>query len=72
MNQIIIENKIIVQELWRKGHITYELDNYQFWLVESIEIDETVYMVHWFSKLTPKEVRRMEDEIIETFKKSLI
>jgi hypothetical protein len=71
--QININMNPVSAEMWYKGWIGKEDKQYDFWFISSE--DYTVeegnrysYTINWWYKPIPKEIRQMENEIIEQFK----
>ena len=74
---ITFENYSFIRENWYKGIITYEGIEYPFWIIDSYENfpneePERITKINWFFTNVPKEVKKMNDEIIEQFKNQQI
>jgi hypothetical protein len=71
-NNIVIGKEYEYREIWYKGHITHEEDIYPFWLIYTEGLsDATVdypYRIEWFYRSVPREVRAMEEQIVNKFK----
>lgn len=59
-------------EAWHEGSVTYEAQEYKFWLVNPVRLSSNEHdyepEVRWFFKSVPREVRNMYNQIIEQFK----
>lgn len=68
-----IESKPLFTEDWHEGYVEDEEGNkYQFWLINPRQTDpngqDFECEVRWFFKNVPREVRSMQNSIIELFK----
>lgn len=77
MSDVIIEiNKDPdFTEIYYQGFVKYNKESYRFWLVypKSFDDDGNQYEmnVKWFYAKVPREIRAMENKIIDAFKQTL-
>ena len=64
---ININRKPSFTEVWYEGSVEHNDNFYRFWLIQPKDSDYELE-VRWFNLSTPKEVRSMYVEIINTFK----
>lgn len=59
-------------EIWYEGHVIYEGEKHQFWLIHPQGVDphgnEYEIDVRWFFQRVPREVRGMVPYVIDAFK----
>lgn len=67
-----IANKETFTEKWYEGSIIYQDKVYQFWMIdpEDKDLEGNSYEpeLRWFFKDVPRNVRKMYNEIVQTFK----
>lgn len=72
INTISINKEPSFTEVWHEGHIEYNGEIHQFWLIYPEGRDphgnEYEVEVRWFFQRVPREVRMMYPYIIEAFK----
>jgi hypothetical protein len=67
---IRIEKDISISEDWYRGRVEHKEDIHEFWLVYSHGQyceDDYPYRVEWMRKQVSREVKSMENNIIEEF-----
>lgn len=71
--KIVINKDPSFYEVWHEGYVEYEDTRYYFWLIDPQRQDEKgndyEIDIRWFFKSVPMDVRRMQNAIIEAFKK---
>ena len=68
--KIVIEPEACTKEEWYRGHVDWEGEHYPFFVVHTKELDterEETTIVQWWFKKVPKEVRKLEQDIINNF-----
>lgn len=69
--EVSIERKPSIVEVWYEGAVTYEGEEYKFWLIDPQTPDPAgnIYEieVRWFFKRVPMEIRRMSDQIAQQY-----
>ena len=77
MNDVIIEinKEPAFTEIWYEGSVKYEETKHRFWLVYPKSFDDAGHQyemnIKWFFAKVPKEIRAMENKIIDAFKQTL-
>lgn len=76
MEQISINNNPVSTETWYKGKIEKDDKQYDFWFIVSEDYtlgkdDNISYTVDWWYKPVPREIRKLEPDIIKHFEQSL-
>lgn len=58
-------------EVWHEGFVEFNGKTYKFWLINPVGFDEQgkeyEVEIRWWFKQVPMEVRKMYDEIVNTF-----
>jgi hypothetical protein len=75
MSEIVINKEPSFIEKWHEGHIEYNGEKYQFWLLHPEGVDphgnDYECELRWFFKHVPREVRMMYNYILESFKQTI-
>jgi len=70
--EVSINRESSFTEVWYEGHVIYDGEKHQFWLIHPNGVDphgnEYEVDIRWFFQRVPREVRAMQHYIIDAFK----